>query len=467
MRVTLPPTDLSSMEPGTTFHDRYRVVRCIKSGGMGTVYEVVDERTKRSRALKTMLPHVVLDSDLRRRFADEATVTASITSEHIVQVLDAGVDDPSGLPFLVMELLVGEDLGTRLERCGRLSATETTILLYQLTLALERTHDAGIVHRDLKPENLFVTAYDDGSPHLKVLDFGIAKVIAESGKAKTTRNVGTPLYMSPEQVRGDGRINGRADLYSVGHIAFALLTGHAYFEPEETRLSSAEGLLLSIVTGAPEPASVRAAAYGVTLPPGFDAWYARATAVRVEDRFATARDMLAALVVALGTALPRNSSPSMPAAVFTKTLPSEPPQIGTVTEQSPTQPVAIAQDQPKRQHWMPLLMLLVVALVVIPISAVWLHRSDRPTVSTTTAPPGPAESAEPAKVAPAPNGAPAPGEPRARPPGAATSSMKSTEDRAAIAPLPARGVKPSAKPDRQSRMRPIANGPLDPTDKYR
>jgi serine/threonine protein kinase len=283
------------LEPGAIFHDRYRVVRCIKSGGMGTVYEACDTVTDRARALKTMLPSIVEDAELRARFASEATVTAKIRSQHIVEVFDAGIDRASGIPFLVMELLEGEDLGARLQREGPLPWVTVSTLLRQLARALDRTHDAGIVHRDLKPENLFVTTTDEGTPHLMVLDFGIAKVVAQSAKAKTTRNVGTPLYMSPEQVRGDGRIDRRADLYAVGHIAFALLTGHAYFETEAESVSSPYGLLLSIAAGATETARIRAAHFGVSLPEAFDAWFSMATAIDRTRRFETACDMVTAL----------------------------------------------------------------------------------------------------------------------------------------------------------------------------
>src|SRR6185503_6920383 len=115
--------------------------------------------------------------DMRARFRLEASVASQIESEHIVQVFDAGVDDETGLPFLVMELLRGESLGAALERRGRFAGDEVVTLLNQASLALDRTHAAGIIHRDLKPENLFVTARDDGTPRLKVLDFGIAKVV--------------------------------------------------------------------------------------------------------------------------------------------------------------------------------------------------------------------------------------------------------------------------------------------------
>lgn len=299
---------------------------------MGSVYEVLDLVTQRPRALKTMLQDMLRDRELRARFASEARVTAPIRSQHIVEVFDAGIDAASDLPFLVMELLEGADLGEILQKRGPLPENEALFLLAQLAFALDRTHDAGIVHRDLKPENLFVTNRDDGSPHLKILDFGIAKVMVESGNAKTTRSVGTPLYMSPEQIRGDRRIDRRADLYSVAHIAYAMLTGHAYFELEARESSTAYGLLLWVANGAPEPATVRARSGGIELHAGFDPWFAMATAVDPTARYGSVREMLDALALALNISLPRIRIASMEGqgAAAAGTLASQSPRSGPV-----------------------------------------------------------------------------------------------------------------------------------------
>lgn len=345
------------LQPGTVFHDRYRLVRHIARGGMGTVYEALDLVTQRPRALKTMLPHIVSDRDLRARFASEARVTAPIRSQHIVEVFDAGIDAKSDLPFLVMELLEGEDLASLLLRRGALPAAEVLLLLSQLCLALTRTHAAQIVHRDLKPENLFIAKRDDGSPHLKVLDFGLAKVTADGKRGITTRNLGTPLYMSPEQIRGEGRIDGRTDLYSVGQIAFAMLTGRAYFADEADESTGPYGLLLWIVHGVLEPATVRARKRGIVLPMEFDAWFARATAIEASERFETAEAILRALALALGVPLvPRKSSD------WDSPLESPPSQ--------PPDPVIVVTPRmpPRRrwrrfEHWVMVSSLAVVAML--------------------------------------------------------------------------------------------------------
>ncbi len=172
------------LQPGVVFHGRYHVLGCIKAGGMGAVYEVLDDKTDTRRALKVMLPNLVERADMRARFALEARICGPIASEHIVHVTDAGVDEETDIPFLVMDLLTGEQLGTMLSRRTRLPPEEVVTYLFQAALALDKTHAAGIVHRDLKPENLFITERDDGSPCLKILDFGIAR---SSRRASRTR----------------------------------------------------------------------------------------------------------------------------------------------------------------------------------------------------------------------------------------------------------------------------------------
>jgi serine/threonine-protein kinase len=297
--------DLEVLKPGAIFHDRYEVVRCLKAGGMGAVYEVVDQGTRRRRALKTMLSAFVTDPDMRARFRLEATVAADVESEHIVEIFDAGVDEATGLPFLVMELLKGETLAEALARRGRLAANDVILLLHQASLALDKTHAAGIVHRDLKPENLFLTRRDDGSLRLKLLDFGIAKVVAQSSHASTTRSFGTPLYMSPEQIRGDGDIGPRSDTYALGQLAFSLLTGKPYWEPEAQQATGVYGLLLKVMQGAPETGCARAERFGARLPERFNAWFRAATALEPSDRYDSASELVETLAAALDVPLPR------------------------------------------------------------------------------------------------------------------------------------------------------------------
>src|SRR5687767_571735 len=214
----------TSLATGQIFANRYEVVRCIGSGGMGAVYEVIHLETERRRALKVMHAHFADSPDFRERFKREARVAAQIDSDYIVDVFDAGVDDATKMPFLAMELLRGEELARTLKRVVRMPAAEVVSCLHQTSLALDRTHKAGIVHRDLKPENIFFCERDDGPPQIKVLDFGIAKFAtsAKGAAGQATNSVGTPLYMAPEQFLPGAEVTPAADIYALGLLAYTL-----------------------------------------------------------------------------------------------------------------------------------------------------------------------------------------------------------------------------------------------------
>jgi len=311
---------MKALEPKSLFALRYEVVRCISTGGMGAVYEVLHIDTQRRRALKVLLPSLLVDDEMRRRFALEAVITANISSEHLVEVFDAGIEQDSGCPFLAMELLSGQDLGKQLAKDGPMALDEVIELLRQAARALEKTHAAGIVHRDLKPENLFVTRRDDGAPKLKILDFGIAKLLATQG-GPSTRALGTPLFMAPEQIDDTlASVGPAADLYGVGQIAYALLTGVPYFAEDAQRADNVLGILLAVARGANEKASLRAAKKGVTLPAGFDGWFAKATAREPADRFASARTMVEALAATRNEAATEETRE--PLAVVARTSPT-------------------------------------------------------------------------------------------------------------------------------------------------
>jgi serine/threonine protein kinase len=322
---------LGPLAIGALFAGRYQVLRCIKVGGMGAVYEVTDSKTQRRRALKVMLAEIVSDPDKRNRFEREATIAAHVDSEHIVETFDAGIDQASGTPFLVMELLRGQELGELVRARGHLPPEEVVMLLAQAAYALEKTHRRGIVHRDLKPENLFVSRRDDGMVHVKILDFGIAKLVSRAGEARTTKQIGTPVYMAPEQLTGDGRVGPPADLYALGHIAFTTLVGTAYWETELAGLPGMHSFVTRILKGATEQASIRAERAGITLPEAFDAWFSRATAVLAADRFPRAAEQVSALAEALG----------LPAPSGLETLSGddvEPTPIATPEALAPTHP---------------------------------------------------------------------------------------------------------------------------------
>ena len=298
--------DLASQ---SLFAGRYRVLRRIAAGGMGAVFEVVHVETQRRRALKVMLPELLANKQLRERFQMEARITANVESEYIVDVFDAGIDDATGMPFLVMELLNGEDLGKVQEKQGRLAPQQVVTYLRQVASALDKTPAAGIVHRDLKPENLFLTHREDGTPRVKILDFGISKVVTEAQTgANATRGLGTPLYMAPEQVLAQ-TVSSATDLYALGLIAYTLLVGLPYWQAEAESFDNPITFVVHTSKGATDSAVGRAAQVGHTLPPAFDAWFRRATRLDPTDRFRSAAELVSELATSLGVAVPSAAGP--------------------------------------------------------------------------------------------------------------------------------------------------------------
>lgn len=344
-----PAGEIVALAPGTVFHGAYEVVRCIKAGGMGAVYEVLQASTQRYRALKVMLPSLVTDPEARARFELEAKIAAGVESEHIVETLDAGIDQATGMPYIVMELLKGEELGALLKARKRLSPEDVVTYMHQAALALDRTHAAGIIHRDLKPENLFLTRRDDGSPRVKILDFGVAKIVADgSVNANSTKVVGSPMYMGPEQISGEQKIGPAVDRYSLAQITFTLLVGRPYWFVER---KAAEGLfpfMMQLVKGAQVPASARAAKYGVRLPESFDPWFVKATAIDPSQRFDSAVAMIADLAQIFGIISPTVSVTPMPRAPLPtapeKTTPAKPASRDVAT-MVPVEPTASASGQ--------------------------------------------------------------------------------------------------------------------------
>ena len=420
-----------ALADGTVFAGRYRVVRCIAAGGMGAVYEVLHLETERRRALKVMLPHVLGSAELRERFKREAKIAAGIESEHIIEVFDAGLDEATEMPFLVMELLRGEDLSKRLKRTGRFPPNEVLTYLQQAALALDDTHKASVVHRDLKPDNLFLTERRDGTPWIKVLDFGIAKLIADSASSGPTQAVGTPLYMAPEQFRMTAHVSAAIDRYALGMIAYTLLVGEPYWR-EEARANPFAFAAVA-VRGAQEAATARAARAGVTLPPAFDVWFAKATAIPPEQRYPSATATVDALRAALSgapfvTADLETETPT-PLAPARIAVPAPPPSAPTTDISLATISVtghALAAPAPRRRG-----LLVLAAVAVAAVGALgWLlgrlatpgpvSAAASPATATSEAPPPPPSATTPpppaeSATAPAPPTASAESPPEAKP----------------------------------------------------
>lgn len=274
-----------AIEPGSVVGGDFRVVEHLASGGMGSVYTVEQLSTGKRRAMKVMSANLAANERARERFVLEARVGSKVASDHVVEVVSAGIDDTSGAPYLVMEFLEGEELADVVQRRGALPAAEVKEIFKQVGHALGRAHAQGIVHRDLKPENIFIAASRrEGVPFtVKILDFGIAKLVAERTN-DGTQPMGTPLYMAPEQTDRAGIIGPPSDVWPLGIIAFYLLTGRPYWLSANETMSQ---LLREVVLEPIEPASQRAAAFGAhgLLPPGFDTWFARCVVRDPNQRF--------------------------------------------------------------------------------------------------------------------------------------------------------------------------------------
>ena len=301
---------------GAVFGGKFRLRRLIGEGGMGSVYAAEHLPSGRVCALKLMRTSLVRDPKLRDRFALEAKVGARIRSEHVVEVLDAGIDTDTSIPWLAMELLEGEDLASIAARFG-VAMPYMRELFAQLGAALAAAHAAGVVHRDLKPENVFVTRSARRPFAIKILDFGLAKVVQESAPIETTP-VGTVLWMAPEQTEPEATISPAADLWAIGLLAFWLVTGRYYWRSAETQHVSVPSLLRELIFDPLEPASQRAARYGVDrLPGAFDEWFARCVTRPTESRFGQTTQAFAALdavLVTLGARAPRPATRVLPAA---------------------------------------------------------------------------------------------------------------------------------------------------------
>jgi serine/threonine protein kinase len=268
-----------------TIARKYTLEREIGRGGMGVIWEAFDQVLRRPVAVKVMTPEHLTSDTARRRFEREAMAIARLRNEHIVQIYDYGIDEDC--PYIVMELLEGEDLESRLAREQLFSPSTTLALLRQIAIGLEAASSAGIVHRDLKPANVFIARKEPGEC-VKLLDFGVVWTVFEGSdedqQAVAGRTIGTPAYMSPEQVRAVVP-NHLSDLWSLGVMAYRALTGRLPFTT-----SGIGELLISICTDlSPPPSSVVP-----SLRPDFDGFFERALAKDPAQRFQSAREFVAA-----------------------------------------------------------------------------------------------------------------------------------------------------------------------------
>ena len=309
--------------PGDLIDGRYLVEAQLGSGGMAVVHRVRHTGTGARAALKLVHPHLAPRPELVDLFLREARAAARVgPSPHVVAVLDAGVDPARGVPYLVMELLEGQTLDQLVAREGPVPPPLLCAIVEQLAEALDQAHRAGVVHRDLKPSNLFLTAGRRGQPCLKVMDFGIAKVLEGDARGTATQ-VGTPAYAAPEQMGPAMRaaaarqgvtlaavVSPETDVWAVGLLAYELVTGlpAAQFWGAETPAE----IPVKAALFAHEAASARAGDRAALLPPGFDAWFARATHPDAAERWPSAGVAAAELVQRFALAPAADAPPPPP-----------------------------------------------------------------------------------------------------------------------------------------------------------
>jgi serine/threonine-protein kinase len=332
---------------GAVLSGRYRLDRLLGEGGVGAVFAATHLPSGTSVAVKILHPEFRTNDEVTRRFFDEATITAGLRHPGVVQVYEADRAE-DGTPYLAMELLVGRPLSAALEVSGALPLSFVVDVLRSAVEALDFAHQQGIVHRDLKPDNLFVVTNESGAPALKIVDFGIAKVMDAAGgmgsRTRTGALLGTPAYMSPEQLLNSKAVDPRSDLWSMAVIVYEMLAARDPF-PAENPMEQINLLLSTPPTPIGQVKPELAA-----LQPFFD----RALARDVNLRYRTAHELLAALqACASGVYLPAPSAlppppppeppPPAPAALpasspLASSLPSFTPPVFVQTPSPPGNP---------------------------------------------------------------------------------------------------------------------------------
>jgi eukaryotic-like serine/threonine-protein kinase len=326
---------------GDVLAGKYRVERVLGSGGMGVVVAARHIQLEVLVALKFMTEQAGRDPDLVARFLREARAAARLRGEHVARVSDVGTLE-SGAPYQVIEYLEGSDLDAVLVKQGRLPVDVAVAYAIQTCEALEEAHRAGIVHRDIKPSNLFLTTRPNGTPCIKVLDFGISKLtglgVSTSNKLRGTRGrvvLGSPSYMAPEQMHAAHSVDRRVDLWSVGATLYELLTGHVPFEAE-----SLLELALRIAQSHPRP--IRATRAEVA--PALEAIVLRCLEKDRERRFGSAQLLAEALAPFAPPAESRSSSVQSIAASTTSRPVTSTLAMGVSAPTSEGQAAAVAPN---------------------------------------------------------------------------------------------------------------------------
>jgi eukaryotic-like serine/threonine-protein kinase len=423
--------------PGAVIDGKYRVDGVIAEGGMGVVVQATQMQLERLVAIKFLKPAMLSDARVVERFEREARLAAKIPSEHVVRVHDVG-HHPTAGPYMVMELLYGQDLAGLLQH-GPLQVPQAVDYLLQACDALTHAHAQRIVHRDLKPENLFLAESGGKPPVLKIIDFGISKVAPKRGENgawtdTTELAVGTPVYMSPEQLEAAPDIDARSDVWSLGIILHELLTGQPPFGGD-----TVPQLCTAILSREPQPiAAVRA-----DVPEALAAIVRRCLAKKPDERFASASELARALLP-FG---PARAHVVVGAEVAAAAAADAAPLLQNPGRAAPT--VVLRRDPPRRTS---LAILAIVAAVALLGAFVAIRRATRPpeAPSAAAAPSATTATAPPAVDVPEAIDLPAVPIPAA--PVASASAVPSPSPRAAAKPraLPAVAPLPSPAPEPDS-----------------
>jgi serine/threonine protein kinase len=415
------PQNKSQVPVGTVLEGKFRITREIGRGGMAAVYEAENIVVGKRVAVKILAAELITSRIVQQRFIREARAAAAIRSPNICDVYDSGTYE--GRPFLVMELLEGESLYDLMTRVRRLDPDTTLAIMTQTARGLGKAHEVNVIHRDLKPENIFITKTPEGELIVKLLDFGLAKFYEQSGdqpQHRLTREgalFGTPAYMSPEQAKGQGEVDQRADLWALGCIVYECLTGTTVWNVDQ-----GVAMILAQIAGAPipKPSKLRP-----DLPPGFDAWFVKALERDPAKRFQNAKEFAEALAVGLRTAtsMPppewrQSSAPSAEESALVDQLMTSsttssiqpapagsPAPRGSRAAESPRDQVVSVSSGTASSPWRAVSSLLAVALIALSGYAAWLYLVHPPAHAPTrpaTQPPS-SVSSVPAASASAPD----------------------------------------------------------------
>lgn len=342
----MPSQNQSQVPVGTILEGKFRITKEIGRGGMAAVYEAENIDIGKRVAVKILAAELITSRVVRERFIREARAAAAIRSPYICDVYDSGMFEER--PFLVMELLEGESLYDLMTRVRQIDVETTVRIATHTARGLAKAHESNVVHRDLKPENIFLTKDEDGKLVVKIVDFGLAKfyepTTADAQTVRLTREgalFGTPAYMSPEQAKGKGEVDHRADLWALGCIVYECLTAQTVWNVEQ-----GVAMILAQIASAPLP---RPTKLRPDLPPMFDAWFARALDRDPDKRYQTAKELAEGLSKSLlGARGPQRSvslSSDDEGMVVDELMAAPALDTGPATERAPASPRPAPESQ--------------------------------------------------------------------------------------------------------------------------